>query len=66
MDRSRAPIDMLGEREVVFRCLAKEAAEKFKQPAPPAFSAYETAYCARPEFAAQLKEQRDWLSQSKP
>lgn len=63
-DQSRAPIDMLGEREVVFRCLAKEAAEKFKQPAPPPLSAYETAYCARPEFAAQMKEQRDRLSEN--
>ena len=60
-DSSRGPIDMLGEREVIFRCLSKEAAEKFKQPLPQPLSAFEQAYCARPEFVDQLKEQRAWL-----
>ena len=61
-DGSRGPIDMLGEREVIFRCLSKEAAEKFKQPAPQPLSAFEQAYCARPQFAEQIKEQRAWLA----
>jgi hypothetical protein len=60
-DQSRAPVDMLGEREVVFRCLAAEAAEKFKQPAPAPLSAFEVEYCARPEFSTQLAEQREQL-----
>jgi hypothetical protein len=60
-DQSRAPIDVLGEREVVFRCLATETAEKFKQPAPPPLSAFETNYCTRPEFSSLLAEQRGQL-----
>jgi len=60
-DQSRAPIDMLGEQEVIFRCLAAEAAQKLKQPAPPPLSAFETEYCARPELSAQLAEQRERL-----
>ncbi|MET3473536.1 hypothetical protein ABIC78_004088 [Novosphingobium sp. 1529] len=61
-DSSRSPIDMLGEREVIFRCLSKEAAEKFKQPLPQPLSTFEQAYCARPEFVDHLKEQRAWLT----
>jgi len=61
-DSSRRPIDMLGEREAVSRCLSQEAAERLGQPLPPTLSAFEQAYCARPEFGDQLKEQRAWLA----
>ncbi|MBB5986182.1 hypothetical protein [Sphingobium lignivorans] len=61
---TRTPIDMLGEREAVSRCLSKEAAERFEEPVPPPLSAFEEAYCARPELADQIKEQRAWLIDS--
>jgi len=60
-EANRAPIDVIGEREAIHRCLAKEAAERFKQPAPPPLSEFETAYCAKSELAASIKEQRTWL-----
>lgn len=63
-DQSRAPIDMIGDRRAIFRCLAKEAAEKFKQPVPAPLSAFETTYCARPELAAGIAKGREMLSES--
>jgi hypothetical protein len=61
-DQTRAPIDMLGDRQIASRCLAKEIAETFKAPTmPPPLSPFETDYCARPEHADAIREQREWL-----
>ncbi|MGE4322829.1 MAG: hypothetical protein AB7E60_07330 [Sphingobium sp.] len=59
-DRDRAPIDMIGDREAVFRCTDGERAAEDNIDAPP-LSAFEAAYCARPELAEQIAERRKML-----
>lgn len=61
-DPARLPIDMMPDREVAFRCLAKEYAVRYKQPSPPPLTAFEIEYCARPAFAADLAQRRKQLA----
>ncbi|MEG3145396.1 hypothetical protein U1839_12110 [Sphingomonas sp. RT2P30] len=53
-DAARDPIDMAAPREAGFRCVAPL---RKKNPGPP-LSAFEAAYCARPEMASQLADLR--------
>lgn len=61
-DPGRTPIDMMGDREAVFRCLGKEFAVRHKLPAPPPLTAFEVEYCARPELAANVAERRKQIA----
>jgi hypothetical protein len=61
-DSVRLPIDMMPDREVVFRCLGKEYAVRYKRPSPAPLTVFEIEYCARPEFAADLVERRKQLA----
>ena len=61
-DPVRTPIDLIGDREAVFRCIAQAAAAKGKEAAPEPLTAFETEYCARPQLAAQIAEQRKRLA----
>lgn len=61
-DAGRQPIDLMQRRDVVFRCLATEAAERYGGPTPPPLSPFEIDYCARSEFAGELAEQRKRLN----
>lgn len=53
-DASRSPIDMIGDREAVFRC-AMPNVPKMRDRAP-ALNAFEQSYCARPELAEQISQ----------
>jgi hypothetical protein len=57
-DQRRDPIDMIGNREAVFRCLSQAVAAKYKRPAPAPLSAFETGYCARPELSTEIAEEK--------
>ncbi len=60
-DASRAPIDLIGNREASFRCVAPDIKpEGEEKPAPP-LTAFETDYCARPEMAKAVVELRGRL-----
>lgn len=61
-DMTRAPLDMIGDNEAVFRCLGKEFAAKYAEPAPPPLTEFETQYCARPELAETIAERRTQLA----
>lgn len=61
-DASRQPIDMMNDRDAVFRCLGAEVAVRYKRPAPPPLTAFESEYCARPELAEQLAARRKALA----
>jgi hypothetical protein len=60
-DTSRAPIDMLSEREAVQRCLSKEIAEKFKLPPQPPLTTFELSFCEKPELAASMAEMKQQI-----
>lgn len=60
-DRSRAPIDMIGEREAAFRCLMPAV----NPGNVPPLTEFETAYCARPELAEEVAALREGLRPAK-
>ncbi len=60
-DRSRAPIDMIGEREAATRCVTPGL---YPSQVPP-LTEFETAYCARPELAEMLATLRESLRPAK-
>lgn len=60
-DPSRAPIDMIGEREAAFRCLAPAMKVDAGAAAVPPLSPFEASYCARPEVAKAVAEAREAL-----
>lgn len=61
-DASRAPIDLIGEREAHFRCVEPERPDFAGAP----LSTFERGYCARPELREGLVELRKALNLSPP
>ena len=59
-DTSRAPIDMIGEREAAARCVEPEEKPNPSRLAAAPLSAFEQSYCARPELAESIAQIRKW------
>lgn len=58
-DAGRAPIDLLERGEAASRCIAPEAPADPGAPPVPPLTAFETSYCAAPELAEYINEQRE-------
>lgn len=56
-DPTRAPIDMLGRREALFRCVQPDRAG-------PPLGAFERDYCARPDLRRELESLRERLKRA--
>ena len=58
LDRTRAPIDMIGKDEAASRCIGKELAAKHDWPAPEPLTAFEQTFCTGREMVEIIADQR--------
>ena len=61
-DVSRAPVDLIGDDQAVFRCLEPEYTAKHGEPAPAPLSAFERGWCARPALAKPIRARKAALA----